>query len=288
MNDTIIPFVFESIPVRGTIIQLQKSWQRLLANHDYEASVREVLGQSAAATALVAQNLKFDSAITLQISGDGPLSMLVMQCNSDLEFRGMASAAEITAGLAFAKLVADAHCAITVDSGALERSYQGIVEISQNSLAQSLEHYFSRSVQIPSHLQLVADETVCGGILLQQMPGQKNPLKDDWRRLGLLAATLGTRDMRDGDGLALLRKLFAEDDVRVFDQRPVIFRCRCTRARAEEVLRLLGEKECQEALSDASQVVVTCEYCSRRREFDGVDIAQLFVSASAPPSKVIH
>ena len=288
MNDTIIPFVFESIPVRGTIIQLEKSWQQLLANHDYEASVREVLGQSAAATALVAQSLKFDSAITLQVSGDGPLSMLVMQCNSDLEFRGMASAAENTGGLGFAKLVANAHCAITVDSGALERSYQGIVEISENSLAQSLEHYFSRSVQVPSHLQLVADETVCGGILLQQMPGKKNPLKDDWRRLGLLAATLGKADMRDGGGLDLLRKLFAEDDVRVFDQRPVVFRCRCTRARAEEVLRLLGQKECQEALSDESQVVVTCEYCSRRREFDGVDIAQLFVPSMAPPSKVIH
>jgi molecular chaperone Hsp33 len=288
VNDAIIPFVFESIPVRGTIIQLQKSWQRLLANHDYEPGVREVLGQSAAATALIAQSLKFDSSITLQISGDGPLSMLVMQCTSDLEFRGMASAAENTAGLGFASLVANAHCAITVDSGALERSYQGIVEISEDSLAQSLENYFLRSVQIPSHLQLLADETVCGGILLQQMPGEKNPLKDDWRRLGLLAATLGTGDMQHGGGLDLLQKLFAEDDVRVFEQRPVIFRCRCTRQRAQEVLRLLGEKECQEALSDGSQVVVTCEYCSRRREFDGVDIAQLFVLAMAPPSKVIH
>lgn len=288
MNDAVIPFVFDSIPVRGTIVQLQNSWQRLLANHDYDPSVREVLGQSAAATALIAQTLKHDSSTTLQISGDGPMSMLVMQCNSELEFRGMASATEQAVGLGFGKLVTNAHCAITIDSGNQERSYQGIVEIGEASLAQSLENYYLRSVQIPTHLQLVANEVVSGGILLQQMPGRKNPAADDWRRLGMLAATLRVEDLRDGGGVELIRKLFAEDDVRVFDCRSVIFRCRCTRQKTEDVLRLLGEDECREALRDSNKVIITCEFCSRRREFDGVDIARLFTATTAPSSDAIH
>jgi molecular chaperone Hsp33 len=288
VNDAVIPFVFESIPVRGTIIQLQNSWQQLLANHQYEPCVRDVLGQSASATALIAQSLKFDSAITLQISGDGPLSMLVMQCNSELEFRGMASVTENAVDLDFGSLVSNAHCAITVDSGDFERSYQGIVEIGEKSLAQSLEGYFLRSVQIPTHLQLVADGVMTGGILLQQMPGKNEPQSDDWHRLGLLAATLRREDLANGGGMELIRKLFAEDDIRVYDPRPVTFRCRCTLKRAEDVLRLLGEKECWEALSDSDRVVITCEYCSRRREFDGVDIARLFAAAIAPSSNAIH
>lgn len=280
--------MFESIPVRGTIIQLSDSWRRLLANHDYEAGIRDILGQSAAATALIAQSLKFDSAITLQISSDGPLSMLVMQCNSELEFRGMACASGKTAGLPFDRLVSNARCAITVDSGALERSYQGIVEVNEGTLARSLENYYLRSAQIPSHLQLVANDTVCGGILLQQIPEKDAIQEDDWNRLGLLAETLRTDDLRNGVGMDLIGKLFAEDDVRVFKPRPVIFRCRCSQKRAQEVLRLLGEVECREALNDDSKIVVTCEYCGRRREFDGVDVAQLFAADLAQSSSTLH
>jgi molecular chaperone Hsp33 len=184
--------------------------------------------------------------------------------------------------------VSKAHCAITVDSGDLERSYQGIVEIGEESLAQCLEGYFLRSAQIPTHLRLVADGVMTGGILLQQMPGKKEAQSDDWHRLGLLAATLRLEDLANGPGVGLIRKLFAEDDIRVYDPRPVIFRCRCTLKRAEDVLRLVGESECREALSDSDKVVITCEYCSRRREFDGVDIARLFAAATAPPSNAIH
>ncbi len=64
--------------MRGEIIQLKSAWQRMQLGHDYGPPVLDVLGHSAAATALIAQSLEFDGTITLQISGDGPLSMLVM------------------------------------------------------------------------------------------------------------------------------------------------------------------------------------------------------------------
>ncbi len=77
-NDAVVPFVFESLPVRGALIQLQKSWQRMQLGHTYQMTVLETLGHSAAATGLIAQSLKFDGTITMQLSGDGPLTMLVM------------------------------------------------------------------------------------------------------------------------------------------------------------------------------------------------------------------
>jgi molecular chaperone Hsp33 len=151
--DRITPFVFDSLPVRGALISLSRSWRRMLRDHDYDRLVRDTLGHAAAATGLIAQSLKFDGAITLQIQGGGGLRMLVMQCTSDLELRGMASADEDAAAESFGELVQDAHCAITVDAG--ERPYQGIVEIERSSLADSLENYFARSVQVPSHVALV-------------------------------------------------------------------------------------------------------------------------------------
>ncbi len=275
-SDAVVPFVFESLPVRGALIQLQESWQRMQLGHTYQLSVLETLGHAAAATGLIAQSLKFDGTITMQLTGDGPLAVLVMQCTSELELRGMASAPDLTNNASFAELVAQARCAITVDAGAMERPYQGIVEVTGASLANSLENYYAKSAQIPSHIQLVCEPSSCGGILLQQMPDKDSPLEDDWHRLGMLAATLRPADIAAGVGIDLLGKLFAEDDVRIFRPKAARFKCRCSKKRAEDVLRMLGEEEISAACAEKDRVDVTCEYCGRTRSFDAVDVSRLF------------
>ncbi len=287
-SDAVVPFVFESLPVRGALIQLQKSWQRMQLGHTYQTNVLETLGHSAAATGLIAQSLKFNGTITMQLSGDGPLAMLVMQCTSELELRGMASAPDLESHASFEELVSQARCAITVDAGAMDRPYQGIVEVTGESLANSLENYYARSAQIPSHIHLVSEPSSCGGILLQQVPGKASPLEDDWRRLGVLAATLGPDDIADGVGIDLLGKLFAEDDVRVFRPKAATFRCRCSRKRAEDVLRMLGSEETSAACTERGRVEVTCEYCGRTRSFDAIDVSRLFSDHAIEGTDRIH
>ncbi len=283
--DHVIPFVFEGLPVRGALIHLSRSWRRMLRGHDYDPVVQDTLGHAAAATGLVAQSLKFDGSVTMQIQGDGELRMLVMQCTSELEVRGMATSDAHVKARSFAELVRNAHCAITVDAG--ERPYQVIVEIEGVSLAASLENYFARSAQVPSHVVLVSDDALCGGLLLQQVPGQTQIEADDWNRLGIMAATLKTEDLQGSTGIELVGKLFAEDDMRVFGPLPVNFRCRCSRQRAEEVLRMLGEDDNQTAVAERGSVEVTCEYCGRRRSFDAIDISRLFAdNAVTGPERV--
>ena len=287
-KDAVVPFVFESLPVRGALVQLESAWQRMQLGHDYADPVVEVLGHAAAATALIAQSLKFDGTITFQINSDGPLKMLVMQATDDLDLRGMASAGDVSCDITFADLVAGARCAVTVDSGAMERPYQGIVEISPESLGTSLENYFARSVQVPSHVHLAHDRVLCGGILLQQMPEESATLEDDWRRLGFLAKTLRPQDLADGASHELLHKIFAEDDVRVFKPRQARFHCRCTQQRVEEVLRLLGEEQTRAACEEQGKVEVTCEYCGRLRIFDAVDVTRVFTEQAVSGSDSVH
>ena len=277
--DTVIPFAFESMPVRGALIHLGRSWRRMQRDHEYSPLIAETLGHSAAATALIAQSLKFEGAITLQIQAAGALQMLVMQCTSDFDMRGMAVMEEGAEADSFAGLTQGAHCAITVDSG--ERPYQGIVAIDSDSLAACLEHYFERSVQVPSHIALVANGEMAAGLLLQQMPGQ--PIdEDDWNRLHFLAATLKVEDFDGEAGMELIGKLFAEDDVRVYESKPVNFRCRCSSQKAEDVLKMLGEDEAREALAEQGEIQIVCEYCGRRRRFDSVDVTRLFADNVVP------
>lgn len=271
--DGVIPFGFESLPVRGALIHLTRAWRRMLRDHDYDALVTETLGHAAAATALIAQSLKFDGAVTLQLLGKGALQMLVMQCTDSMHLRGMATTKPGESAANFRELTAGAHCAVTVDAG--DRPYQGIVAIEGDSLATSLEHYFARSVQVPSHVALVASADFAGGLLLQTVPGQ--PIdEDDWQRLQFIARTLSDRDFAGEAGVGLIGRLFAEDDVRVHAVRPVSFRCRCSSRRAGEVLRMLGEADVREAVAEQGRIEVTCEYCGRLRRFDAVDIERLF------------
>lgn len=273
-GDSVIPFGFESLPVRGALIHLSRSWRRMLRYHDYDALITETLGHAAAATGLIAQSLKFDGTITLQIQGRGVLRMLVMQCTSELDLRGMASAEPVTTVSTFGDLIERGHCAVTVDNG--KRPYQGIVDINAESLAACLEHYFARSVQVPSHIALVADEDVAGGVLLQQVPG--HPIdSDDWNRLNFLTKTLGCSDFDRDAGIQLIGKLFAEDDVRVYKPRGVNFRCRCSRLKTEDVLKMLGKQEARETLASEGLIEIICEYCGRKRTFDAVDVERLFI-----------
>jgi len=277
--DSVTPFGFEALPVKGALIHLSRTWRRMLRDHDYDPLVTETLGHAAAATGLIAQSLKFDGAITLQIQSSGTLQMLVMQCTSDLDLRGMAAVEEGSAAQNFAELTAKAHCAVTVDAG--DRPYQGIVEIDDTSLAASLEHYFARSVQVPSHVALLATEAFAAGILLQQVSGQSID-EDDWSRLHFLIDTLSPKDFEREAGLELIGKLFAEDDVRVYKPRAVHFRCRCSARKTEDVLKMLGEDEARAALAEQGNIEVTCEYCGHRRHFDAVDVERLFADNVVP------
>ena len=274
--DSVIPFGFEAIPVRGALIHMSRSWRRILRDHDYDALVAETLGHAAAATGLIAQSLKFDGSITLQIQGGEILRMLVMQCTSELQLRGMASVDAVRTAIDFAQLAGRSHCAVTIDAG--ERPYQGIVEINGESLAASLEHYFARSAQVPSHIALVANEEIAGGLLLQQVPGQAIDA-EDWNRLHFLTETLSCTDFAGEAGMQLIGKLFAEDDVRVYEPKGVSFRCRCSLRKTEDVLRMLGEREAREALEERGDIEVICEYCGRRRSFDAVDVERLFAGS---------
>lgn len=281
--DSITPFAFEALPVRGALIHMAHSWHRMQRDHDYNALITETLGHAATATGLIAQSLKFDGSITLQVQGGGALQMLVMQCTSDLDMRGLAAMEEGAVAQSFAELTENSHCAITVDAG--ERPYQGIVAIEGESLSSSLEHYFDRSVQVPSHVALVANENVAGGILLQQMPGQ--PIgEDDWNRLRFLLGTLTTKDFDRDVSLELIGKLFAEDDVRVHESRPVRFHCRCTDQKVEDVLKMIGEEESRAVLKEHGDIEVICEYCGERRSFDSVDVSKIFADnvVSGPKS----
>lgn len=302
--DTLQKFIFENAAVRGEFIDLSATWREVLARHDYPAAVKAVLGEMVAATALLSANLKFNGSIIMQIHGDGPVRLLVVECDADLRLRATAKLAPDAAVAADANVqtLLNAHgkgrFIITLDPQDKvpgQQPYQGIVPLDGNDVATVIENYMLRSEQLDTKLWLATNDQVARGLLLQKLPyhggkAEATPVSEDdaletWNRAVMLASTLKQEEMLETDNDTLMQRLFWEETIRVFEPAHPSFHCTCTREKVGNMLKMLGRKEVDGALEELGQVDVNCDFCGQHYAFDKVDCAQLF--ASDAPAEVL-
>jgi molecular chaperone Hsp33 len=289
-RDSLHRFLFEQFPIRGHLVHLDASWQALIEHRDYPEAIRNLLGEAVAASLLLAATIKFDGVLSLQLQGDGPVHLLLVQCTSGLGVRGLARFREgdYSEARKISDLLGAGNLTVTLETDDGAQRYQGIVPISGERLAESLQLYFENSEQLPTRLWLQTDAAGASGMLLQKLPegvgsGPKHvadaaALDDAWRRVQIIGDTLTPEELRTLSDQEILHRLFNEDDVRLFEPAPVFFRCRCSRERVSSMLQGLGEKETRSVLAERGEVEVRCDFCNRAYVFDAVDVAALFNS----------
>ena len=308
MTDNLQKFLFEGAPVRGELVELSSTWQQVLARRNYPVSVQTLLGQMLAAAALLSANLKFNGVIVMQIHGDGPVKLLVVECDADLRLRATAKMRDDAAIADDASLpqLVNAHghgrFVITLDPQDKlpgQQAYQGIVPLDGDSVATVIENYMLRSEQLDTRLWLAADGAVSRGLLLQKLPnhgGSEAPVTDElatWDRSVMLASTLKDEELVSTDIATLMRRLFWEETIRVFEPKHPQFHCSCNRERVGNMLKMLGKPEIDEAIAELGKLEIDCDFCGQHYEFDRVDCAQLFAvempaDALLPPGGQRH
>ncbi|MBI1891969.1 MAG: Hsp33 family molecular chaperone HslO [Burkholderiales bacterium] len=308
MADTLQTFIFENAAVRGELVEISDTWRQVQSLREYPKAVRTLLGEMLSAAALLSANLKFDGAIVMQIHGDGPVKLLVIECDANLHMRATAKLAPgvvIADDAALPELVNQhgrGRFAITLDPQEKfpgQQPYQGIVPLDGDSIATVIENYMLRSEQLDTKLWLAADEQVARGLLLQKLPnegGVNAPLEtalESWSRVVTLASTLRYEEMLGTDISTLMHRLFWEETIRVFDPRHPTFQCTCTREKVSDMLKMLGKDEIDSALAELGKLAIDCDFCGQHYDFDSVDCAQLFATDIAadglqPPSQTRH
>ena len=292
MSDTLQRFLFENAAIRGELVQLDASWKAALERHDYPESVRGPLGEMLVAGVLLAATMKFEGNITLQVSGSGPISLLVVDCTPRrsegsegvlYHIRGMALwNGEVPDGDLRSRL-GDGNLAITIDPGRGAQRYQGMVALSGNSLADAIDDYLERSEQLPTRMWLSSDGERAAGLLLQKMPSEGDAADvDSWDRVTALAATVRDEELLQLEQQEVIHRLFHEEDLRLFDREPVAFHCHCSHDKVADSLRSLGQDEVKDILEQEGKNEVSCHFCNKQYRFDAVDAEQLFVSPSPP------
>ena len=308
-------FLFEGLPVRGTLVRLSESWQELLRRRgDADAQppqVQGLLGEMVAAGLLMHAHIKFEGALVLQIFGDGPVKLAVTEVQADLSFRATAKVVgEVPAGAQLEALLnvkGQGRCAITLDPKHKQpgqQPYQSVVSLHGDrreplqQVQQELEHYMLQSEQLDTRLVLAANERVAAGLLIQRVPvqGEGNlegasrhhsedeiGVNEAFNRIALLAATLTREELLTLGSEQILHRLFWEETLRVFEPAAPRFACRCSRERVGNMLRSLGREESDGLIAERGEVEVGCDFCGLQYRFDAVDVGELFTRGRDQP-----
>ncbi len=295
MTDTLRTLIFDQSSCRAHLVHLSKAWQQVVSNNDYPRPVQKVLGELVAASTMLSASLKFEGSLIIQIQGDGPIRLLVAECNSRLGLRAtvkLVEGTQIPEDASFKDLVnatGKGICAIILDPRNRlpgQAPYQGIVPLAGASVADSLEAYMHSSEQLETRLVLNSDATTAAGVMLQQMPqhggvvSSKEFDADGWDRLKALINTLQTEEHLATDTDELAKRLFWEEDPDGLAERQAHFECTCSRDKVGKMLLSLGQAELDNALSESPTVEIQCDFCNANYSFTRADCEALFTETS--------
>lgn len=275
-NSYVQRFLLEKLDIRGAVVRLGDVWQAMQRGRVYPPAVARLLGEMSAVSVVIAGNLKQDARLTFQILGHGPVSLLVVDCNEALNLRGYAKAEGEPAGDSLPDLVGDGRLQLSLDIAGMDQPYQSLVPLEGERIAQTFEHYLAQSEQQPAALWLASAPQASAALFLQKLPGAELKDLDGWSRVTQLARTVREDELLGLDSATLLRRLFAEEDVRLFAPRGVTHDWPADPEKVATMLRSLGEQEVRSVLAEHGEVVVHDDLSNHTYRFDAADVDALF------------
>ena len=288
--DQLHRFIFENYEVRGELVQLNQTTKDILSGHHYPLAIQRLLSELLVATSLLTATLKFAGDITVQLQGDGPLQLAVINGNNQQQLRGVARVqGEIADDADLKTMVGNGYLVITISPEEGER-YQGVVGLEGDTLAACLEDYFQRSEQLPTRLIIRTGDhegqPMAGGMLLQVMPAQ-DAQTADFEHLATLTETIKAEELFTLPANDVLWRLYHEEEVTVYDPQSVEFKCTCSRERCAGALKTLPDEEIDSILADEGEIDMHCDYCGNHYIFNAMDIAEIRNNAS-PADPQVH
>ncbi|MGQ5290810.1 Hsp33 family molecular chaperone HslO [Pectobacterium actinidiae] len=274
-HDQLYRYLFENYAVRGELVTVNETYQRILTNHDYPAAVQTLLGEMLVATSLLTATLKFSGDITVQLQGDGPLKLAVINGNHQQQMRGVARLqGDIAPESSLKEMVGNGYLVITITPTEGER-YQGVVGLEGETVAECLESYFQQSEQLPTRLFIRMGEhegkQAAAGMLLQVLPAQDAD-RNDFDHLAQLTTTVKADELFTLPATEVLYRLYHQEEVTVYEPQDVEFRCHCSRDRCADALMTLSDQDVNEMIEQDGEIDMHCDYCGTHYLFNSLDI----------------
>ncbi|MGN1209953.1 MAG: Hsp33 family molecular chaperone HslO [Duodenibacillus sp.] len=302
MSDTLVKLHFPEQSCRAQVLHLDQAFRRMIEHQDLPTAVRHLLGELTAAAVMLAAGLKFKGALVVQLQGDGPVKLALVEVRTGLLVRATAqlrvppeAVAETADFKSLVNASGNGRCAVILDMDARpagEQPYQGVVPLTGETVAQTLESFMTQSEQLPTKLWLAAGDNAVGGVMLQHVASTGGIQSDKpvdpegFEHLTAFAATVKSEELLTLEADEVARRLFWEDNPTVLETLCPAFACKCSREGIEKLLRDLGREEVEDIIDKEGTVDIRCEFCGRHYVLDAIDAAALFASGSTASRQV--
>lgn len=263
--------------------------------HDLYPTATAALGRLLTAAALLASTLKGRERVMLQVVGDGPVRHLVAEADAEGSLRGYAGnprahlPPNASGKLDVSGIVGRGQLVVVRDLG-MREPYRGTVPLVSGEIAQDVAYYLARSEQTPSAVALGVlvspDGSVraAGGWLIMPLPRAEEELLGSLERRVQQAPTVTevlSRRLR-ASPRALLEPIFGRDGLTVLEERPLRFRCGCSRRRFEAGLVALGADELRRLAAEQPSVELACRFCGKVYRIPAEELRRLALRAGEP------
>lgn len=268
-KDTLHRFIFENTDIRGNYVKLNHTIAEATQHQALPQNLHKALGELMVASALLASTLKLDGSLTLQIQTNGPLKLLIAECNENHGMRGAVKwSGPIESSVAI-DLIKEGHFIITLNQKNAKTPYQGIVPMEGNSICELLENYLLRSEQIQTKLWIHSQDNIFHGLLIQKLPFNSSvesidsdTMKNAWKNVVTLANKSFKFIQPEIKTSEILQTIFPSETIRLFDPSFPKFACSCSKRSVENMLRLIGKKECESIIEEQLSITIHCDFCN--------------------------
>lgn len=281
-NNSIQRFLFKELNIRGQVIQLNEAWQSMIQDRHYPVAIRQLLGKLTAFSVIMANGMKHTGKITLQVQGNGPITLLVVEVTHDLKIKGVAKTNEtIPEQATLDELLGDGQILVTLENTQTQHHFQSYVDRTGDNIEETFENFLSQSEQLPSKIWLAATDIALGGVLIQKMPESDDLDADGWDRIHSLTTTVTDDELTQLETETLLHRLFHEETVELFEPQTITYECPEDKERVTNMLKSLGEEEVRKILEEQGEIVIHNEMCNFHMRFNQADVDDLFAADKA-------
>ncbi|MFB4168674.1 Hsp33 family molecular chaperone HslO [Virgibacillus sp. JSM 102003] len=254
---------------------------------DTWATASAALGRTITVTAMMGAMHKGEDSITVKVEGDGPLGVMVADGNANGDVRGYVTNPHVDFDLnAQGKLdVARAvgkqgNLSVVKDLG-LKENFTGQVPITSGEISEDFTYYFANSEQVPSAVGagvlVNPDHTILasGGFIIQVMPGADEEMITRLEEK-IQSFPAISKLIREGNSPEqILERLFGDQKVKIYEQLPISFQCKCSKDRVQQAIIGLGSEEIQKMIEEDKGAEATCHFCNEIYHFSEQELETL-------------
>lgn len=275
MNNFVLPFTLFKSTIKGRLVFLGDAATQALELHSYPESICTLLLEALGLLAVIAGDTKTQSNVSLQVLGGSPVSLLLAGLSPAGQIRCCAKYKEPLSLEATLREYVGEKASMMVMMDGTETNYQAVVELKQDTLTQSILHFFHQSEQIPTCVKVFTDlksKRLVSALMLQQLPSanmfEREDMIDQWASVLTFLETLHKEEALDLslDGPTLLHRLFHEFGLKIYSPKPLEFGCTCSREKLFNTLKSFGDEELKELFED-HYIHGDCEFCGVRYSY---------------------